>query len=77
MAERFPEGPGQPAITGIVTEEAGNPNGVHGVIHCQALVELFGGESYPPGTFPGGIVVHPSESVAVGPPGKPCPAVIP
>jgi hypothetical protein len=50
-AQRFPEGPGQPVLTGELES--------HGVIHCQAFIELFIGEELPPGLFPGVIVVLP------------------
>jgi hypothetical protein len=51
-AQRFPEGPGQPVLTGELES--------HGVLHCQAFIEMFIGEELPPGTFPGNIVVLPN-----------------
>lgn len=51
-AQRLPEGPGQPALTGAISEG-------HGVIHCQALTELFTGEELAPGTIPAGVVTLP------------------
>jgi hypothetical protein len=66
-ADRLPEGPGQPAISGHF-----GSNGEQGVAHCEALLELFSGQEIAPGTYPGGIVLLPSgELQFVGP--TPCP----
>ncbi len=60
-AERFPESPGQPALSGYFAGEE-----AHGVIHCQPLAELFGGGPYAPGTYPGVVVVNPNRTVFGG-----------
>jgi hypothetical protein len=63
-AERYPEGPGQPGLSGAIFEG-------HGVIHCQALTELFSGEELAPGTIPAGVVTLPSgRRISTTPEGK-------
>ena len=66
MAERAPGGPGQPVLSGQVTG-----SDQHGVAHCQAFTEiLLGGTEFPPGTFPGVILVKPSGELAYSGPKK-------
>lgn len=69
MAERVPGGSGQPVFSGQVTGPGG-----HGVIHCQAYMEVLEGTEYPAGTYPGVIVLKPSGEFAYsGPTKKECP----
>lgn len=66
MAERLPGGPGQPVFSGQVSGPGG-----HGVIHCQAYMEVLPeGTEHPAGTYPGVIVLKPSGNFAYGGPMK-------
>jgi hypothetical protein len=69
-AERLPEGPGKPALTGrsLLGEDP------LVVVHCQTLMELFGLGTFPPGTYPGVVFVTAnSPQRVVGPPNNQCP----
>ena len=63
-AERLPEPgtPGQPLASGQLSGSE-----AHGVIHCQAVAELFIDPSLKPGSAPGGIVITPNGPVFGGP----------
>lgn len=64
LADRLPAAgtPGQPLISGdLSTADA------HGVIHCQAAVDLLIDPNAAPGSAPGGIVVTPNGYVLGAP----------
>jgi hypothetical protein len=54
-AERLPAGTGQPAFTGELEKQV--------VAHCQATIELLSGQKFPPGTFPGNIILLPNGTI--------------
>jgi hypothetical protein len=64
LAERIPTPgtPGQPLASGNISG-----SNLHGVIHCQAAVDLLIDPTAPPGSAPGGIVVTPNGFVLGAP----------
>jgi hypothetical protein len=69
-ADRLPDGSGQP-----VANLPANGNISHGVIHCQAWLELLSGQEFPKGTYPGVVVALPDGTVRdASPDGRDCPA---